>query len=167
MSGSLVHSPAKITLELLVSAGLGYKVSSTPTDWMVFLNKTQDRKTTSAFDYELDKVITVYDTAGIVDSRAQNTGTFLESHGVSIQLRLNELEEHAGYAKAKQIQDYLDLNVNRYRVMVTDTEETEYVIHSYNRTSDIIRMNNLNITKDDTLKGLRFSLNFLMFVTKV
>jgi len=162
MTGVLNHSPAEITLELLIEETLGYRVSdASPVDWMVFLNTTRNEKYVSTSDFLVDKTITVYDTQGIVGDRVQ-FGVYPESHGVQIALRLNEYEERVGYLKAKSIQDHLDLQINRKSLTI---DSTNYLIHSYSRSSDIVRVN--NVSKDDHTKGLMFTLNLLIFVTKV
>lgn len=163
MSGSLDHSPAKITLDLMVLEGLAQRVDPVaPVDWMGFVNKGQVEKGPIAFDFHVDKIITVYDTVGIVNSRYHYNGVYHESHGLQILLRLNEYDEAIGYSKAKSIQDHLDTQILRYDLTVGSTN---YRVHSYNRTTDVIRLN--TTMRDDTVKGLRFALNLLMFVTKV
>lgn len=159
------HSAAKITLELLIATGLGYRVDSvTPVDWMVFVNKQVPRKLMSTSNFEVSKCLYVFDTGGIVGSRLNPTGEFSESYGIQLMLRLNEFDDYVGYNKAKTIETYFDTQINRYTVSVTDGASTNYLVHNYLRTSNIIRTNEM---EDDSIVGLMYTMNFLMYVTQV
>ncbi len=159
------HSPAKITLETLIATGLGYRVNSTtPVDWMVFVNKQVPRKLMSTSNFQVDKCLYVFDTGGVVRERINPTGDYDEAFGIQIMLRLNEFEDYVGYNKAKSIETYFDQQINRYTVTVSDGATTEYLIHNYNRTSNIIRSNEM---EDDSIVGLMYTLNFLMYVTQL
>lgn len=161
MSGNLTHSPAEIILELLIDSSNAARVSSsTPVDWMVFQNKTVPEKEINTATFLTDKIITVYDTAGIVRGRNFISGEYDEDHGITILLRLNEMDDDIGYAKAKTIQHYLDTQVRRYTITV---DTSNYIVHQMRRTSDIIRSNDQD---DDSVMGLVYTLNYLVTITE-
>lgn len=161
MSGNLTHSPAEIVLEVLIATGNGARVNSvTPVDWMVFQNKTVEAKDLNTANFLTDKLISVYDTAGVVNNRNFITGNYDEFYGVTILLRLNEFEDTAGFQKAKSIQHYLDTHINRYTISI---DSSDYIVHQMRRTSDIIRSNDLD---EDSVIGLIYTLNYLATITE-
>jgi len=161
MSGNLTHSPAEIVLEVLIATGNAARVDSvSPVDWMVFQNKTMPAKVLNTSNFLTDKLISVYDTTGIVNGRNFITGEYDEFHGVMIMLRLNEFEDNVGFQKAKSIQHYLDTEINRYTITV---DSSNYIVHQMRRTSDIIRSSDLD---DDSVMGLVYTLNYLVTITE-
>jgi hypothetical protein len=135
-----------------------------PVDWMVFVNKQVPRKLMSTSNFQVDNCIYVFDTGGITQERLQPSGDYTESFGIQIMLRLNEFDDYVGYNKAKTIETYFDRQINRYNVTVADGATTDYLIHNYSRTSNIIRSNEM---EDDSIIGLMYTLNFLMYVTQL
>lgn len=161
MSGNLTHSPAEIVLEVLIATGNAARVSSsTPVDWMVFQNKTVEAKDLNTSNFLTDKIISVYDTEGVVNERNFITGEYDEFYGVTIMLRLNEFEDTIGFQKAKAIQHYLDTHINRYTITI---DSSNYIVHQLRRTSDIIRSSDLD---DDSVMGLVYTLNYLSTITE-
>lgn len=145
MPGLLLHSPARILMELLVDHGYGVDVDDDENGaWPVFVSRSPDRP---------DNVIRVFDTAGVSHGDTQPDGERQEDYGFQIMIRAATHE--VGYAKALAISVFLDalareivhipeLGTGSGTGTGTGTESGtgsafyEYLIHAVMRTTNVI-----------------------------
>lgn len=118
----LVHSPADIIRRLLIQAGYG---SDPPNlSWPIYAASEPDLP---------DSVITVFDTAGVDHGRMSVTGDRAEHHG--FQIRVRARDHLTGYAKARAISVAMDEVFYQEVVIIAGTT---YLVHSLNRTTDVL-----------------------------
>lgn len=142
MPGSLSHSPAKVTRDLLIQAGLG---SDGGTSWPVFATSEPDAP---------DNAITVYNAAGRGQGTTAPDGEVQESHGVQVRVRC--ATEETGYAKARAIAVALDAVAN---ALIT-IAGTQYMVQLIDRSGDV-----LSLGKDPSSSRRLFTLNALVTLT--
>jgi hypothetical protein len=82
-----------------------------------------------------DEVITVYDTAGILQGRIQLSGDTVEQSGIQIRVRANTRQ--AGYDKVKAIELAFATAVYKATLMLGDST---YTIHSLTQRSSILEL---------------------------
>lgn len=120
MTQTLYHSPADILRRLLVDLSVG----TLPTDggdWPINVSAEQDLP---------DNQITVYDTAGSLQGRLQQSGNIVEFPG--LQIRVRAVSHVLGWNKVNAIATTLDQSARR--VTVTIGEHT-YLVHAVNRST--------------------------------
>ncbi len=143
MPGSLTHSPADIMRYLLIDKSLG-TLPTSEDDWPIYANSEPDKP---------DNCITVYDTSNLKHGRTQVDGEVQEHHG--IQVRIRSHTDTVAYIKARLIAVTLDSSTYRESVTI---EASQYCVHSFTRTSDVIAIGKETITPSKrhvlTLNGL-------------
>jgi len=123
MSGSLDYSPARVLLSALADLSLGAIGAS---QWALYAAFMPDRP---------DDAISLYNTTGLTQGRIQINGETQEQHG--IQVRIRSATEEAGWAKARAIAVALDTSIRETEVSVASDA---FILHSTNRTSDVISL---------------------------
>jgi len=123
MSGALNHSPADIVRYLLIDLSQG-TLPSDSDSWPIHVAREPDTP---------DSVITVFDTSGRLDGRAQVSGEMLEHYG--IQVRVRDTNPVEGFAKAQDIAIALDQTA--YQDTITINSDT-YLVHAVSRTGGIL-----------------------------
>ena len=149
MSGILQHRPSKVVKKLLLDKLLGSEVNGND-EWPIFVDMMPDG------DDIDDNVLCVINTTGTIHDRLMYSGRYNEDHG--IQLMVRATDEEIGYDKSKAICNSMDLDVRRTPVVL---DGAHYVVHSVNRTSDVIRLG-----PEEETSRRRFSLNFLVTLTQ-
>jgi hypothetical protein len=123
---NLTHSPARVIRQLLVDINQAINPNNSSTSWQATAHNELDTP---------DNVITVGNTAGILQGDSQLTGEQYEAYGV--QIRLRATDEDIGWAKAKAIVTALE-GVNRRGVVVSDTPSVTYCVHGVIRSGGIL-----------------------------
>lgn len=144
MSGILTHSPAEIIRQLLIDLSL----ATASEDWPVNFGGEADPPP--------DNVITVYNSAGILQGSLQPSGEQQDRHG--FQVRVRGGKESVGYTKARAIAVALDEDVKLTAVTVSSTV---YIIYSISREGNVISLgknhpdSNLNLFTINATVALR------------
>jgi hypothetical protein len=131
MSGTLAHSPADVVRALLIDLGLG----TAPADadaWPIYVGQEPDSP---------DKVITVYDTSGVLQGRFMIDGEIQENHGFQVRVRASN--HYDGYEKARAIAVALDESVSLETVSVGDdvgTGDETYTVYAISRKGGVISL---------------------------
>ena len=131
MSGTLVHSPADVIRTLLIDLGLGTAPSDEGT-WPIYVGQEPDSP---------DSVITVYDTAGLLQGRTMPDGEMQEKHG--FQVRVRDANHYQGYEKAREIAVALDESVSLDGVSVGDdagTGKQAYIVYAVSRRGGVLSL---------------------------
>jgi len=116
MSGELLHTPAEIIAKMLVDLGMAdYPENDGLTGWVVFPTKMPELP---------EQVIAVIDTVGRLHRRMHVTGVIGEHYGIQFLVR-GANAPVTSYKKCKELMHFLDTEVNRETVVLTD-EDTEY-----------------------------------------
>lgn len=130
---ALTASKAEVIQQLLIDASLGVvwtsRTNNKPTEWRVHISREPT---------EPDRVITVYDTVGILDGRFQETGEVQEHYGIQIRVRSNDYD--TGHRKIQAIADYFDETLYNASVTVLDKNGTNaqaWTINSASRSGGI------------------------------
>jgi len=124
MAGLIAYSPADIVRNLIVDLGHG-TLPAASGSWPIFVDVEPDTP---------DDVITVFDTAGILQGRTQIGGEIQERYG--FQVRIRGALGTATYVKANAILIGLD---ECYQDTVTISSDT-YLVHSTSRTSGLLSL---------------------------
>lgn len=112
MSGSLSHSPADIIRELLIDKSVGTDPDAAG-DWPVYaLNEPNTP----------DSLITIFNSASVLEGRDQNAGEMNEHFG--IQIRIRAADPNDGWRKANAIKTSITTDVLRTIVSIADTTGT-------------------------------------------
>lgn len=126
----MTHSQADIVARALVDLGLASDPEDSPgAPWPVSSTGEMD---------DPDSVVTVTDTAGTTDGRAQKGGAWSEHFGV--QVRVRAAVHPDAWAKVKAIADALDTGAYLMTVMVPAGDElpaAQYLVHCFNRRGAI------------------------------
>ena len=154
MSGTLNHSPAKIILELMITAALGTRFSGNDA-WPIYYNYMPDTNSEGVDTNVNQNCLAVYDTTGQVYSRNSIDGRFNEDHGVMVKVRCKD--ETTGWSKSQAIKDYIDRQVIRTQVTISSST---YTVHCLTRTGDIMRVGPRPETRSREL-----TLNYLATIT--
>lgn len=126
MPGLLLHSPANIVKNLLVSLGMGVDPITPPAiplAWSVFVNSRPQTP---------DNLIVVYDAEGREHGRAHVSGERQLHHGVQIELRSDTYR--VGYERVRAMAVSLDQDVYQETVTIAGVD---YRVHAITRTSDV------------------------------
>lgn len=123
MSGSLAHSPADIIRELLIDLSLGVTPAVGAT-WPVYAASVPDKP---------DSLITITDTAGVLDGRNQVDGEVQEHHGFQTAVRCANHSD--GYVKAETIAIAFDESV---RLNTVTIGSIQYTVYAVSRKSGVI-----------------------------
>ena len=158
MPGMLDHSAAEIIRKMIVDMGFGNEPNVPLTvAWPTYTS-------TNTLTNIPDNVIFVKDTQGRDGGRTNSDGERQEHHG--IQITVQSSVHRVGYKKLKTLAQSLDTLVYLRGVSVTDLisgEISRYVVHSFNRTSDVIPVG--TVGKDTSSKRSIFTLNGLASIT--
>lgn len=117
MSGSLPNPPAEIIGRLLIDLAIGTDTDNA--DWRAFIESEPD---------EPDEVITVYDTANVLQGATQ-FGETQEHHGIQIRIRSGNYP--LGWAVVNSLRTLLDTVNND----VVTLGANSYSVHGLHRTS--------------------------------
>ena len=123
---ALLHSPAAIIARLLIDTGYGDEESNVLADWPMYIGSDPDMP---------DNVLVMHDMPGVDHGRMSVTGKRGEHHGVEIKIRA--LTHQQGYAKSREIAIGMDKSIYQETV---NLDGTSYLIHSINRTTDVIAL---------------------------
>lgn len=121
----LAHSPADIIRYLLVALGKG----SLPEDelaWPIFAGQEPDSP---------DSCITLYDTSGIIEGRAQVSGEIQEHYGIQIKVRA--ASSTVAYAKINTLADCIDESIRNNTVTISSSQ---YIIYAITRKGGILSL---------------------------
>jgi hypothetical protein len=105
----------------------------------------------------VDDVVTIYDTAGEPQIRAQWTGEQDTYWG--IQVRVRSTDHHTGWRQANAIRTFLAQTVSNTLVNV---EDVQYDVHAYNKIGDVITLG-----KDRAAKRSVFTINLTVVITNL
>jgi hypothetical protein len=126
MPGLLLHSPADIVRNLLVSLGLGTYPTDPPGTWPIYATVEPSLP---------DNCITVFDTGSTSSGRIHTSGEQQEHHG--IQIRIRSTTHIVGYPRARALAIAIDENIYQEVVAI---ENTTYLVHCINRVGDVISL---------------------------
>lgn len=121
----LNHSPADIVRYLLVDLARG-SLPEDETDWPIFVSQEADHP---------DSCITLYDTSGILEGRAQISGEIQEHYG--IQIRVRAANSTIAYAKISEINAWIDESVRNNLVTI---EGSQYLVYAITRKGGILSL---------------------------
>lgn len=122
---ALSHSPADIVRYLLVNLSRG----SLPEDeaaWPIYVSQEPDHP---------DSCITVYDTSGIIEGRAQISGEIQEHYGIQIKVRA--ASPTVAYAKISEVNNWIDKSVRNNLVTI---ESSQYLVYAITRKGGILSL---------------------------
>ena len=127
MSGRLNHTPADVIRFLLISAGYGTNPSVAGA-WPIHIANLAD---------DPDNIISIRDTTGRIQAHLQIGGEMVERPGIQIMVRSSKKKEAT--IKINDIANYLDgLSNTSLTITDPDSDESNYTIHDFSRTSGII-----------------------------
>lgn len=147
----LAHSPAHILAELYWGLNLGVRPPAS--GWQITINQS----VTSP-----DTLITLFDTAGLMDKRIQRTNEKPGQDG--IQVRVRAQTHPVAYKKASDLALALD-NVVRTQVLIAagnGLPQKRYLLHVVRRTTQPIY-----IGIEEGTPRLLFTVNALVKVTEI
>ena len=145
MPGTLTHSPADVMRWLLIDMGHGTDPATEPLGlWPAYAGGEPATP---------DEVITVYDTAGVIDGFTMTDGEAQERHG--IQIRVRSATHRRGYNKSRAIAVALDQDVYQETVTI---DGTAYLVWTATRTTDVLAIGK----ESPTSKRSIFTLNALV-----
>lgn len=148
MPGPLTHSPADVIRHLLVNLGGGV-LPSAGGSWPIYVDSEPDTP---------DSVITLYDTAGIIQGRTHIDGEIQEKHGILVRVRA--ASHTTGYTKARAIAVLMDETAKRDIVTIGGTN---YFVNAITRTTDVIRLGKNKPTSNRNL----FTINAIVSLRQV
>lgn len=119
---ALGHSPADIVRYLLVDLARG-SLPEDNTDWPIFVSQEADSP---------DSCITVYDTSGIIEGRAQISGEIQEHYG--IQIRVRAASPAVAYAKISEVSLWVDERIRNNLVLI---DSSQYLVYAITRKGGI------------------------------
>lgn len=154
--GTLTHSPADVIRNLIIDLAHG-TAPSDEDDWPVYVGNEPDTP---------DNVITVYDTAGRLDSKNMTDGEVVEHPGFQVRVRsASQNQYYAGYNKIDAIAKALDA-VTVATVQVGDvagTGDATYTVTAATRTSSILAF---GAAETGLTKRSVFTVNFIVALTQ-
>ena len=112
---SLAHSPADILRRVMIAVGIGTAPEAVDA-WPVYAAGEPDVP---------DNVLTVYDTAGVQDSRSMIGGELSTHYGV--QIRIRSKTHPVGWARADLVRHSLARGI--YQAQVT-IDTVTYLVHA-------------------------------------
>ena len=121
----LSHSPADIVRYLLIALARG----SLPEDeaaWPIYVSQEPDTP---------DSCITVYDTSGILEGRAQVSGEIQEHYGIQIKVRAASTT--VAYAKISEVNNWIDESVRNNLVII---DSSQYLVYAITRKGGILSL---------------------------
>ena len=122
---ALSHSPADIIRYLLVDLARG-SLPEDETTWPIYVSQEPDSP---------DSCITLYDTSGILEGRAQISGEIQEHYG--IQLRVRAASPTVAYSKISELNSWIDECV---RNNVVTIESSQYLVYAITRKGGILSL---------------------------
>lgn len=125
MSGPLVHSPAEIIRHLFVNLGAGV-LPTAGGSWPIYVASEPS---------DIDSIITLYDTAGIVHGREHIEGVIQEHYGIQVLVRTSN--PRAGYTKAAELSTLIDETIKRNSVTISSTN---YFVEAITRTTTVLAL---------------------------
>lgn len=142
------HSPAYILgFYLKENTSLVTKPSNEQ-NWTLYISAMPSRQGVK------DKIISIYDTTGLVDQRLPDNFT-VEHYGISLQVRA--FDYNTAYRKVERIQRAL-LNLHNEVISI---EKASYRINSISKTTPITSLG----VESDNKRRFLFSSNYLMSMT--
>jgi hypothetical protein len=148
MSGMLTHSAANIVRQLLTNLG----ETTAPADnanWSGFYSFEPE---------ERDRVVTVFDTAGILRGRTHVDGETQVHYG--LQVRIRSEEYGTGYTKAEEIAVALDTQTHLSTVVIGSTT---YTVYAFTRLGTVLAIGR----EAPNSKRSIFTINGLASITQV
>lgn len=121
----LNHSPADIVRYLLVDLARG-SLPEDETSWPIFVSQEADSP---------DSCITLYDTSGILEGRAQVSGEIQEHYG--LQIRVRAAAANVAYAKISEINAWIDESVRNNLVTI---DSNQYLVYAITRKGGILSL---------------------------
>ena len=141
------HSPAEIMAKHLIDVGLG--VADPDAEGAVFFGHRPDKP---------DACICVYDTAGTMDGRIQQTGEAIQHPGLLIQTRALK------YVDAGRLARRIEAHVDTiHRQQISPDGYHQYLLHAVSRTSPAFSAGQ---ERDKTRRHL-FSVNMIVTVEEL
>ena len=122
---ALGHSPADIVRYLLVDLSRG-TLPEDETTWPIYVSQEPDSP---------DSCITVYDTSGILEGRAQISGEIQEHYGIQIKVRA--ASPTVAYTKIAEINSWIDESVRNNSVTI---ESSQYLVYAITRKGGILSL---------------------------
>lgn len=125
----LYHSPAELVRAALVLLGLGSDPDAQPgAAWPCY----------ATFEpVSPDRCITCYDAEAVGHGRSMPDAE--QQKHLGAQVRVRALDHRTGYRKASDVKAALD-DLYDLAVVVDSPGGTVYVVHSFNRTTDIVSL---------------------------
>ena len=129
----MASSTAQIIQQLLIDNSFGVaSTDATKDNWPIYSIIEPN---------EPDRVITIYDTTGLVDGRLQINGKVVEHLGIQIRIRSNDND--VGNDKIQAIKVFMDETLLDNTVTVLDSSGTNsenHIVHSASRTSTVLSL---------------------------
>jgi len=141
---TLVHTPAEILVQYLVSAE-SMNLPSDSSDWPIYTHRMPDSSDVA------NNTIAVFNTGGVLDGKDMS-GAMDQHRG--LQVRVRATSERLGYV---QLQGMVEFLIAIHFVLVTMAVDGEiYRINSISQTSDVVP-----ISEDDK-RRTHLTVNLLM-----
>lgn len=115
-----------IIRKLLIDNAIG-SAHSSETDWPVFFRPWPDGKGS------IDQALAVYDTSGIKQGRAMETGEVYQALAFQVKVRARTYDQ--GWAKCIEIVEFFEKLAPRVQVIVNSAE---YMVHAVHSQGDIL-----------------------------
>lgn len=141
------HSPAEILRAYLVASGNAQLPTTAGATWPISVGSLPDAP---------DQHLCIYDTAGKLDGRIQETGETQQKPGFQIRARAGTFQK--AYQKLELLLSVCD-TVNQQAVAL---ETKNYLIHSVTLTSPI-----LHLGQEEGKTRTSFTLNGLLTITEI